>query len=229
MRADFTYYVKSYSTHLKGQLESTILTSYVQAAKLKAWLARDSCPPAIKECRVLFEKAFATKGDTSLDGGDELLDLPDVTLSSTSSTQSHIIPPDLHKLISGHNIILHARHHVNGVMYARRSTHTGNSLVTFYPGGDTSLPAVPGSIKYIFEHNGKISFALQRQCPARNDILDPFRHYPYFPARLYYASLSLELEEVNPSWVVSHYIRWSYSPTFVVVLALSRVRSFLHE
>jgi len=33
------------------------------------------------------------------------------------------------------------RHHVNGVMYTRLSTHTGNSLVTFYPGGDTSLPA----------------------------------------------------------------------------------------
>ncbi|KIM64204.1 hypothetical protein SCLCIDRAFT_115334, partial [Scleroderma citrinum Foug A] len=36
-----------------SQLESTILTSYVQAAKLKAWLARDNCPPAIKECQIV--------------------------------------------------------------------------------------------------------------------------------------------------------------------------------
>jgi len=52
----------------------------------------------------------------------------------------------------------------------------------------------------------RMSSALQCQCPAQNDILDPFLHYPYFLAQLYYASLSLELEEVNPSWVVSHYI-----------------------
>lgn len=42
-----------------GQLESTILSSYVQAAQLKAWLGRDHCPPAIAECQVLFRKAFA--------------------------------------------------------------------------------------------------------------------------------------------------------------------------
>lgn len=205
-------------------MESTILTSYVQAAKLKAWLAHDNCPPAIKECQILFEKAFTVEGDTSLDGGD----LPDMSFSGTSSIRSSTIPPDLHKLIP-RPIALHSHHRVNGVMYTRHSTHTGNSLVTFYPGGDTSLPVVPGSIKYIFEHGSKISFALQCQNPAPSDTLDLFRHYPHFPAQLYHASLSPELDKVNPSWVVSHYVRWSFMPTFVVVLTLSRVRYCFHE
>ena len=109
-------------------------------------------------------------------------------------------------------------------MYARHLTHIGNSLVVFYPTGDTSLPAMPGSIKYIFEHGGKTFFALQCQNPAPSNTLDPFCHYPHFPAQLYCADLSPELEKVDPSWVVFHYAQWSFMPTLVVVLTLGSMK-----
>ena len=63
----------------------------------------------------------------------------------------------------------------------------------------------------------------QRQLPAPADELDPFRHYPGFPAKLYCSRLSHELEIVQAEWVVSHYARWTMPSGCVVVLLLSRV------
>lgn len=196
-----------------GQLESTILSSYVQAAQLKAWLGRDHCPPAIAECQVLFRKAFAPPGDSEY---------------RESSEETRLAPPrgtpaDLRALTSRRNVSLHARYSMNGVVYARNATHVGNSLIMYHAGGDDSLPAVPGSIKYIFGIDDKIFFAVQRQNVASEGTLDPFRHYPHFPARVYSDTTSNDLEMVNIGWILSHYVRWSFKPGHVVVLALFRV------
>jgi len=182
-------------------------------AQLKAWLACDECPPAIKECRILFCKAFASPDDSEhRDSSEEL-----------RHTQPCSTPADLRLLISQCSVTLHARHGMNGVVYARNSTHVGNSLIVYHAGGDDSLPAVPGSIKYIFGIDGKISFAVQRQNVTPDDTLDPFRHYPHFPARVYSDSTSITLERVEPGWVLSHYVRWNFTPGYVVVLTLFRV------
>ncbi|KAG2127454.1 uncharacterized protein EDB93DRAFT_1096558 [Suillus bovinus] len=39
-----------------------MLRSYIKAARLHRWLARTDCPPAIQECRALFDKVYAPKG-----------------------------------------------------------------------------------------------------------------------------------------------------------------------
>ncbi|KAF8836708.1 hypothetical protein BDN67DRAFT_866652, partial [Paxillus ammoniavirescens] len=168
---------------------------------LKAWLVRDDCPPAIEECEALFHKAFAPK--------------------DPSSTQPSATPVDLRTLISQPSITLHAYHCMNRLVYARSSIHVGNSLITYHPGGDTSLPAVPGCIKYIFGSDGKISFAVQCQKTASG--IDPFHHYPHFPAWVYSATLSSILEEVKLAWVLSHYMQWQFAPGYIVVLTLSQV------
>ena len=59
--------------------------------------------------------------------------------------------------------MLHAWHAVNGVVYARNSTHVRNSLIFYHASSNDSRLAVPGSIKYIFGVDGKISFAVQHQ------------------------------------------------------------------
>ncbi|KAG2064014.1 hypothetical protein BDR04DRAFT_1036466 [Suillus decipiens] len=41
--------------HKFGKLENTMLLSYIKAARLRCWLARPDCPPAIQECGVLFD------------------------------------------------------------------------------------------------------------------------------------------------------------------------------
>jgi hypothetical protein len=37
-------------------LEETLLHSFLKASRLKHWLARPDCPPAIKECKILFDR-----------------------------------------------------------------------------------------------------------------------------------------------------------------------------
>ncbi|KAI9451864.1 hypothetical protein HD554DRAFT_2032844 [Boletus coccyginus] len=195
-----------------GQLESTILSCYIQSAQLKAWLARDECPPAIKECQTLFHKAFTPS---------EHEDTVDV-----SHAQLYPTPAELHALIPQRSVTLHARFSANGVVYSRNSTHIGNSLIAYHVGGNASLPAVPGSIKYIFGIDSKIYFAVQRQNAAPAGTLDPFRHYPHFPARIYSETLSTTLERVEPAWVLAHYVRWRFAPGYVAILTLFRVRSY---
>jgi hypothetical protein len=73
----------------------------------------------------------------------------------------------------------------NGVMYARSSTHVGNSLVYFYPDGDRNSSAIHGSIKHIFKSkSGSFRFTVQRQLLLPSGVTDPFVPYPYFPAKL---------------------------------------------
>jgi hypothetical protein len=59
-------------------------------------------------------------------------------------------PDDLHHLIKHSTVSLHAWHSYNGTCYSRSSTHVGNSLIYYHPGGDQRLALIPGSIKYIY-------------------------------------------------------------------------------
>lgn len=133
------------------------------------------------------------------------------------------VPADLRPLVSSSRLAFRARFQTDGSVFSRRSTHTGNSLVSFYPEGGTDL--APGSIKYIFEDKGRVWFAVQRHLPAHKGIVDPYRHYPYFPARVYSARLSDDIELVSPSRVMSHVVRWGISEELVVILALIMVSS----
>jgi len=46
---------------LTGEMETTIVHTFIKAGKLKRWLSRPDCPPVIKECKILFDKAYAPK------------------------------------------------------------------------------------------------------------------------------------------------------------------------
>jgi hypothetical protein len=80
----------------------------------------------------------------------------------------------------------------NGVVYSHSSIHLGNSLVQFY-GGNVCSP-------YIFNLDGKIVFAIQRQLPAPLGIVDLFN--PHFPAALHAPGLAEEREIVEVGWIV---------------------------
>ena len=129
---------------------------------------------------------------------------------------------NLQLLTSQKHTVLHARTDFGGTVFSRYSTHHGNSLIIFYPGGNRSSPPIPGRIKYIFEDNG-ILLAVQYQLPAEADAIDPFQHYPYFPARLYSAQIGEDLEVVRLEWVMCHYARWHLSEKNDVILPLVQV------
>lgn len=121
-------------------------------------------------------------------------------------------------------MVLRARHRFNGVIYARASTHLGNSLVLFYPQGDPDSAPIPGSIKEIYSIGGKTSFAVCRyHKPALMDT-DPFSQWPEFPAQIWSTKGDNQLlERVDVLWVHSHFAQLSISNENVVVLDLIQI------
>jgi hypothetical protein len=202
-------------------MESTLLHSFLRAGNLKRWLAKPDCPAVIKECKILFDKIYAPKVPEENTGEGDMV-------TDHVNTEAKTIPEDLRPLLgpSQRQAIMPARLRHNSIIYATSKTHTGNSLVYFYPGGNRST-LVPGSIKYIYQDQGRFLLAVQRQLPASDDALDPYAIYPDFPAKLYSSQLSVELERVQVDWIYSHYARWNFSASQSVVLSLSRVCCFI--
>ncbi|KAF8577135.1 hypothetical protein K439DRAFT_1365397, partial [Ramaria rubella] len=182
---------------------------------LRRWLGRSDCPPAIKECKLLFDKAYAPQHD----------EYPSSNFDQNflSSSKPVPVPCDLQHLVKQPKIIFHAWLPFGRIVYARYSTHCGNSLVFFYPSGDKTTQPVPGCIQYIIEIDSHISLAVQRHYPMKSGTIDPYRHFPHFPASLYSVALSPTIGFVEVDWVLCHFARWLFSPDHVVVLLLSMV------
>jgi hypothetical protein len=204
-------------------METTMLNTFIKAGKLKRWLARTDCPPVIKECKTLFDKAYAPRvqDDSEVDySGDGIF-------VETSFTDNHpvprTVPNELRPLTLKAKAAMCARLRHHGIIYTNSSTHLGNSLVHFYPHNDKSKSPIPGCIKYIFEQQGRMVFAVQRQLELPHGTLDPFEPYPHFAAKLYTSHLSKELEVVHVDWVMCHFARWQMSSEHAAVLSLSRV------
>lgn len=213
------YHSAMFNIYILGQMESTLLQSFLRAANLKRWLAKPDCPAVIKECKVLFDKIYAPKvpdsddGDSSLQ--DDIADTKDVTGSDATLAAL---------LNTNGKVITRARLRHNGIIYSTSTTHLGNSLVQFYPNGDTALSPVPGCIKYIFSQRNRLYLGIQRQLPLDSPTPDPFALYPQFPAKMYSSRISPSLEQVEVGWIYSHYARWEMSADHAVVLSLNRVR-----
>ncbi|KAG1812395.1 uncharacterized protein BJ212DRAFT_1276786 [Suillus subaureus] len=133
-----------------------------------------------------------------------------------------MIPEELIQLIKVQWAVLHAHILHNGSTYTHDSTHVGNSLILYYPGGVKSMQPAPGIIKFIFETQQGVAFAVQCHLPLHS-YPDPFCHYPHFPACLYSSVLSDHLEIVMPEWVVSHFVQWNFSVQHIVVVSLCQV------
>ena len=177
----------------------------------------------IKECKRLFDKAYSPiRHDIEVDDGR------DGVFVETSFADDHLVPrpvpDDLRPLVQKSKTLMWARIRHHGVVYATSSTHLGNSLVHYYPHGNKSKSAIPGSIKYIYQHEGRMLFAVRRQDVAHPSVVDPFKPYPHFPAKLYSSGIHDTLEVVHVDWVLCHFARWQMSSDHVVILSLSRVR-----
>lgn len=197
-----------------------MLQSYLKAARLRSWLARPQCPLAIRECKILLDRAYGT-AQAHQDLNDDDNDGVPIPVTAVPTP----VPQDLKGLIHQCSVVLRAHVKHEGVAYSRSSTHVGNSLITFYPQGCRTMSPVPGSIKYIYGSNGMLTFAVQRQSPLQEKHQDPFSTYLHFPAKLYSSVMSDDLEVVCLSWVVSHFACWAVAHDHVVILSLCRVSS----
>lgn len=188
-------------------METVVLRAFIQASRLRQWIARPDRPPAVNALKILFDKAYtSTPSDTN----------------ETSSSDNSVTPVDLQRLTGCIRLQLQARVRISRTIYTRASTHLGNSLIQYYAGGNANR-RVAGSIIYIYRRDSKIRLAVQRQLPAPATITDPFRAYPELHAFLCSSKLQDELEEVETGWVLGHSARWQMSATLCVSLLLSRV------
>ena len=187
--------------------------SFLQGVQLWQWINCPDCPAILKECKILFDKAFRD----------------DVGEDNKPANSAYIsMPMVLHHFVKSYKVALHAQCTVNQIMYCWSSTHLGNSLVLFYPKGNKSQEPVPGSIKHvIFEPNRELTFTIQQQLPALPGCMDPYIEWPHFPAHVYSMSLSTQLEGIDPEWIMSHYAQWAFDKNHVVILNLSCVCTFI--
>jgi hypothetical protein len=201
-----------------------MLHSYIKTAVFHRWFARLDCPPAIRECRDIFDRVYAPKSSQNSyqefaeDPMNDAIQVPDCAMTSA-------VPDDLYTLLRRRTAILCATLKFDGVIYSRASTHLGNSQILYYPRGDWTLTPVPASIKYIYGMlTGELLFAAQRHLPLdpHDCTIDPFSIYPDFPAKMYSTKLESRLENVKVTWVVSHFARWTVSSRHSVILSLSR-------
>ncbi|KAG2062212.1 hypothetical protein BDR06DRAFT_869113 [Suillus hirtellus] len=180
-----------------GQQELTLLHLYIKAAKLKYWLTRPSCPPVFREVKSLFDRFVS----------------PLVDANPISVSEDHSPTPQA---------VLHAHTLHKRSIYTYDSTHVGNSLILYYSGGIRNVQPTLGIIKYIFEMERVVGFAMRHYLPLHSHP-DPFHHYPYFLACLYSSMLAEHLKTVKPEWVVMHFARWNVSPQHIVAMSLSSV------
>ncbi|KIO14999.1 hypothetical protein M404DRAFT_89821, partial [Pisolithus tinctorius Marx 270] len=191
-----------------GELEATMLCSYLRGACLHSWLSHPDCPNAVQECKVLLDHAYGNDNEYNSD--------------CSWMRKSTTTPPDLYNLIHKQDVMLQAHIRYGGVVYSCIATHVGNSLIMF-PYQVMDLTSVPASIKYIYKQDGQSTFAVCQQCPLvlNKGTNDPFACYPHFPAKTYSCMLSTTLEKVEVSWVMSHCAWWPISDDRVVILTLS--------
>lgn len=190
---------------------------------MRRWLSRSDRPESISLCGRLFDKIYGAKLDYQSHIA-ELLAADDEYITPSAMCNT---PDELKSLVASAKVALRARLRADAVVYARAQTHMGNSLIMFYPRGDRSSAAIPGSIEYIYSINSAFRFAVRRYTPPVLIEPDPFAQWADFPARTWSSQMSKTLETVQIDWVYSHFARYQLSSDQIVVLSLSQVKPSL--
>ena len=128
------------SNHKIGQMESTLLISFLKASRLQQWLSNPQSPPIFQEIKTVFDKIYKSthsyNDPCNDDPTHQALDI------STPKTILHDLKAMLN--VSQTKIYLRAHIKIQGICYTCSETHVGNSLVHFYPNGDWGKSCIPG-------------------------------------------------------------------------------------
>ncbi|KAK0437486.1 hypothetical protein EV421DRAFT_1715009 [Armillaria borealis] len=121
------------NNHVGGDLEKTILQSFLRGANLHRHLNRPNCPQLIQQFKILFDKALPPKNQ--------------------QETMFAADPPSVRQL-------LHAYYTYHRVTFSCQSTHLRGSLIAYYL---TTKPQdlMVGSIQEIKTKSGQVLFAIK--------------------------------------------------------------------
>ena len=154
-------------------MESTLLTSFLKASKIKRWLTNTQASPIIPEIKSLYDHIYASNNlDDHSSMGDE-------DQTQTCGLVGLSIPKDIQPLLQNNNSEIHlqARLKCDGIIYSMYQTHQGNSQVFFHPNGNKNSAPTPGFIQYIYSVSTKpnITFlVIQHTVPVDKSVIDPF-------------------------------------------------------
>lgn len=182
------------------EAEQTITQAFILGCKTRHWLSRPDCPQAIKECKGLYDKAYRKK---SVLNDDEGLEPP-----SSKGTQGPKmeLPMEIAIALPFSSAPTKANLTVNGIVYSRAETHTGNSLVMYRMGDLVRY----GSIQVIFWHpGGAWRCAVKRQLPAADTIANIYGLFEDYPATILSNSWVEQPDIIDPGDILAHYARWS--------------------
>ncbi|KAG1882044.1 hypothetical protein C8R48DRAFT_587271 [Suillus tomentosus] len=169
-----------------------MLRSYIKATKFRCWLARPDCPPAIQECRILFDRVYAPNGATD--------PLPEDPMDDASLKYDGIIYSRASTHLGNSQVFFYPG---------------GDRSLTLVPANITYIyGTLTGEMMFAVQRHLPLD--------PHNRPIDPFSMYSEFPAKLYSTNLQSCLEKVKVSWVVGHFARWAVSDCHTVILSLSR-------
>lgn len=208
----------------EGEFEGTLLHSFHKGSAFRRWLMREDCPPILRTCRKLLDKAFGYVSSGEYDDDTEDSDIeirPEELLNKYLRTPADMIP----ELGAFTDARFLSRIPAPLGYYSIPSAQgKGNSYVHFHPGGNQTSRWIAGRIHYIFEKNGTTKLALRRNLSVEQET-DPFSAFwdHGFQAKLVSTMFSEELEVVEPQWLLGHTAMWELNDEMAVVLALPKV------
>ena len=108
-------------------MESTLLTSFLKASKIRQWLTNPQAPSIIREIQSLYDRIYTPNSADAADTTNDDNKLPTRGLAGLA------IPKDLQPLLHPGDIEIHlqARLKQEGVIYLTSKTHEGNSQIFF--------------------------------------------------------------------------------------------------
>lgn len=221
-------------------MESTLLHSFHCGAAIRQWLLRPDCPPLLKYCLKIIDKAYNYKkrGLPTDDDNEEQPNPDDLSWENIAQgrhddplqfealkwAQSGPPPSELVSACGKPEIRCFSRVRAPRGYYTIPGAEAiGNTFVCFKDGNTWSS----GQIQYIFDfQDGNIHFAIRRSKPLQlSQARDPFMAFwaHGFQAKLVSSSFSNKLEIFSQKEVLGHVAWWKLVKGRAVVLSLSRV------
>ena len=217
---------------LRGKLEETISTSFVKSANLRAFLLKEGCPPAIKNCARHFSKLIDPQvHNTLLTDIARFLSLEEEADDPVSLTgRMTTIAEGPYKALQSHfqgtqGTPLRAKvltfYTLNYLTFSTFIRHKGNSFILVrHP----LLPSIPAQIDSILQISTEETYFVVRFF-LKSMLEDPFEKYPVLQSSVWSQELG-QLVIVKPQDVESHFAGLSFKwhgASCLAVMSLSQV------
>jgi hypothetical protein len=215
-----------------GKLEETISVSFAKSANLRAFMLKEGCPIAIKNCSGFFSKLIDPQvRNTLLTDIARFLSLEEEADEPAEiSGQITAIAEGPYKALQTYfqgvnGIPREARtmqcYTLNHLTFSTFTRHRGNSCVLVRR---PSLPSIPAQIDSILQTPTKETYFVVRFF-LKTMLDDPFEQYPVLQASLWSQNLG-QLVIVKPQDIESHFACLSFEwqgAKCQAVMSLSRV------